>query len=199
MKALYLVPILLMTTIARGQDVTLKLWPQGVPNGKENPNYREVTQMQDGNKPRVSRVTDPELLVYLAPQEIATGAAVVICPGGGYGVLAIDHEGYDIARWLNSMGIAGVILKYRLPSDEIMNDKSIGPLQDVQEAIRTVRRNAVAWNLNPAQIGVMGFSAGGHLAGTASTLYGEQMYTPRDGVSARPDFSILIYGVLSMQ
>jgi acetyl esterase/lipase len=199
MKALYLVPILLMTTIARGQDVTLKLWPQGVPNGKENPNYREVTQMQDGNKPRVSRVTDPELLVYLAPQEIATGAAVVICPGGGYGVLAIDHEGYDIARWLNSMGIAGVILKYRLPSDEIMNDKSIGPLQDVQEAIRTVRRNATEWKLNPDKIGIMGFSAGGHLAGTASTLYRERVYSTKDDVSARPDFSILIYGVLSMQ
>jgi acetyl esterase/lipase len=199
MKATYLVPFLLMTMIARGQDVTVKLWPGVIPGAKENPNYHEVTQMNDRNQPRISRVTDPELLVYFAPREIATGAAVVICPGGGYGVLAIDHEGYDIAKWLNGMGITGVILKYRLPSDEIMTNKSVGPLQDVQEAIRTVRRNAVAWNLNPNRIGVMGFSAGGHLAGTASTLYDDPVYTPRDRVSARPDFSILIYGVLSMQ
>lgn len=185
--------------IAHGQDLTVKLWPNGVPGAKENPNYQEVTQMTEQNKPRVSRVTDPELLVYLAPKEKATGAAVVICPGGGYGVLAIDHEGYDVAEWLNGMGITGIILKYRLPSDEIMKDKSIGPLQDVQEAIRTARRNASAWNLNPDRIGVMGFSAGGHLAGTASTMYSEQVYTSRDNVSARPDFSILIYGVLSMQ
>lgn len=199
MKATYLILILLMTTIVQGQDLTLKLWPQGVPGSKDTPSYREVTQMNDRNKPRVSRVTDPELLVYFAPKETATGAAVVICPGGGYGVLAIDHEGYDIAKWLNSMGVAGIILKYRLPSDEIMKDKSIGPLQDVQEAIRTVRRNASKWNLKSDKIGVMGFSAGGHLAGTASTLYREQVYTPQDNTSARPDFSILIYGVLSMQ
>src|SRR5690606_5298782 len=131
MKATYLILILLLTTIVQGQDLTLKLWPQGVPGSKDTPSYREVTQMNDRNKPRVSRVTDPELLVYFAPKETATGAAVVICPGGGYGVLAIDHEGYDIAKWLNSMGVAGIILKYRLPSDEIMKDKSIGPLQDV--------------------------------------------------------------------
>jgi len=199
MKATYLILILLLTTIVQGQDLTLKLWPQGVPGSKDTPSYREVTQMNDRNKPRVSRVTDPELLVYFAPKETATGAAVVICPGGGYGVLAIDHEGYDIAKWLNSMGVAGIILKYRLPSDEIMKDKSIGPLQDVQEAIRTVRRNASKWNLKSDKIGVMGFSAGGHLAGTASTLYREQVYTPQDNTSARPDFSILIYGVLSMQ
>nr|PZN51147.1 MAG: alpha/beta hydrolase [Bacteroidota bacterium] len=199
MKAIYLLLIVLMTNIVHGQDLTLKLWPEGIPGSKKSPNYSEVTQFTDQNKPRVSRVTDPELLVYFAPKETATGAAVVICPGGGYGVLAIDHEGYDIAKWLNSMGIAGIILKYRLPSDEIMNDKSIGPLQDVQEAIRTVRRNAAQWSLSPNKIGVMGFSAGGHLAGTASTLYREKVYTPKDDVSARPDFSILIYGVLSMQ
>lgn len=199
MKIVSLVSFLLMTITAQGQDLTVKLWPGGVPGAKTSPNYQETTRMDGGTRPRVSRVTDPELLVYLAPKEKATGAAVVICPGGGYGVLAIDHEGYDIAKWFNEMGITGIILKYRLPSDEIMDDKTVGPLQDVQEAIRTVRRNAFAWNLNPERIGVMGFSAGGHLAGTASTLYGEGVYTPGDKVSARPDFSILIYGVLSMQ
>lgn len=199
MKTTYLVSFLLMTMIAHGQAITVKLWPEGVPGAKQSPGYHEVTQMNERNRPRISRVTDPELLVYLAPKEKATGASVVICPGGGYGVLAIDHEGYDIAKWLNDMGIAGIILKYRLPADEIMNDKTVGPLQDVQEAIRTVRRKAGDWNLKTDAIGVMGFSAGGHLAGTASTLYGEHVYSSRDGVSARPDFSILIYGVLSMQ
>src|SRR5690606_40943268 len=97
------------------------------------------------------------------------------------------------------MVITSNILQHRMPSNDIMNDNTVGPLQDVQEAIRTVRRNASAWNLNPERIGVMGYSAGGHLAGTASTLYGEGVYTPGDKVSARPDFSILIYGVLSMQ
>lgn len=191
--------MLLAVTSAAAQDMTVKLWPEGIPGAKQNPSYKEETLMNDQNKPRVWKVTDPELLVYLPPKEKATGAAVVICPGGGYGILAIDHEGYDIAQWFNEMGVAGIILKYRLPSDEIMEDKSVGPLQDVQEAIRTVRRRAAEWGLRPDKIGIIGFSAGGHLAGTASTMYGERVYTPTDNTSARPDFSILIYGVLSMQ
>ncbi|HLT71295.1 MAG TPA: alpha/beta hydrolase [Cyclobacteriaceae bacterium] len=179
--------------------MTVKLWPEGIPGAKKSDTYHEEIVMNDRDLPRVSKVTDPELLVYLPPKEKATGAAVVICPGGGYGILAIDHEGYDIAKWLNEMGIAGIILKYRLPSDEIMEDRSVGPLQDAQEAIRTVRRKAAEWSLSPDKIGVMGFSAGGHLAGTASTMYAERVYTSKDNISARPDFSLLIYGVLSMQ
>lgn len=197
-KTLILLLIFAFTS-ATAQDMTVKLWPEKIPGAKKSATYHEETIMNDRSLPRVAKVTDPELLVYLAPREKATGAAVVICPGGGYGILAIDHEGYDIAKWLNEMGVSGIILKYRLPSDEIMEDKSVGPLQDVQEAIRTVRRRAGEWNLNPHKIGVMGFSAGGHLAGTASTMYAEQVYTSKDDVSARPDFSLLIYGVLSMQ
>ena len=200
MKSKSLILLLVFTiTTATAQDMTVKLWPEGIPGAKKSDAYHEETVMNDRNQPRISKVTDPELLVYLPPREKATGVAVVICPGGGYGILAIDHEGYDIAKWLNEMGIAGVILKYRLPSDEIMEDKSVGPLQDVQEAIRTVRRRAGEWGLNPDKIGVMGFSAGGHLAGTASTMYAERVYTPKGNISARPDFSLLIYGVLSMQ
>jgi len=180
------------------KPMTIKVWPHGVPGAVASSTYKEETYYDNG-KPRVTRVTDPEILVYLPAKEKANGTAVVICPGGGYGVLAIDHEGYDIARWFTDMGVAGIILTYRLPSDEIMKDKNIGPLQDVQEAIRIVRRNSKAWNVNPGKIGVMGFSAGGHLAGTASTLYGDKVSETRDEVSARPDFSILIYGVLSMQ
>jgi len=123
----------------------------------------------------------------------------VICPGGGYTRLAIDHEGVDVARWLNGMGMVGVVLTYRLPSDAIMKDKSIGPLQDVQEAIRIVRRRALEWSIDPNRVGIMGFSAGGHLAGSASTLYRRRPYDHVDTTSARPNFSILIYGVLSMR
>jgi acetyl esterase/lipase len=125
--------------------------------------------------------------------------AVIICPGGGYTRLAIGHEGHDVAKWFNQSGVVGIVLKYRLPSDQIMKNKSVGPLQDAQEAIRIVRRRAKEWNIDPNKIGIMGFSAGGHLAGSVSTLYGYHTYEPTDTVSARPDFSCLIYGVLSMR
>lgn len=185
--------------ISHAQNLTLKVWPDGVPGAKENSKYVEKDVGEWG--PRIAYVKDPELLVYLPEKDKATGTAVVICPGGGYGRLAIDHEGYNIAKWLNTYGIAGIVLKYRLPSDEIMKDKTIGPLQDVQEAIRIVRRkaNAGEWNIQSDKIGVMGFSAGGHLAGTASTMYNEVVYKPEDATSARPDFSVIVYGVLSMQ
>lgn len=198
MRGLLLLLLMSFAVYTSAQTYTLPVWPVSVPGAKTSAGYTEET-IYDQGKPRVSRVTQPQLLVYLPPKEKATGAAVVICPGGGYGRLAIDHEGYDIARWLNDLGIAGIVLKYRLPSDLIMSDKTIGPLQDVQEAIRVVRRNARDWNIRPNLVGVMGFSAGGHLAATASTLYQEQVYPVTDGVSARPDFSILIYGVISMQ
>src|SRR5699024_7568242 len=126
------------------------------------------------------------------------GMAIVICPGGGYSGLAIDHEGAKVAEWFNSLGITAFVLKYRLPSDEIMSNKNIGPLQDVQEAIRIVRRGAGKWKIDPKKIGIMGFTAGGHLASTASTHYQEKVYEPKDDTSARPDFSLLIYPVISM-
>ncbi|RPI25069.1 MAG: alpha/beta hydrolase [Acidobacteria bacterium] len=191
--------LMLVTLCANAQTTTIKVWPDGPPGAKLDPNYREETRMDQAGKPRVVRVTDPTLLVYLPPAEKANGSAVVVCPGGGYGVLAIDHEGYDIAAWLNEMGTAGIILKYRLPSDAIMQDKSVGPLQDAQEAIRIVRRRAAEWKLDPNRIGIMGFSAGGHLASTASTHFSEAVYTPTDATSARPDFSILLYPVISLQ
>ena len=123
---------------------------------------------------------------------------VVDCPGGAYYFLAMGHEGKDIANWLNDNGIACIVLKYRIPNDTIMINKSIGPLQDVQEAIRLVRRKSKEWGINPNKIGVMGFSAGGHLASTASTHFNEIVYEC-DSTSARPDFSILIYPVISMK
>ena len=196
---LTLLPLVSTVASPAAESFKVKLWPAEPPGSRASDTYRESIQLgvNDVASPRISKVTDPSLEVFLAPNEKTTGTAVVICPGGGYGVLAYGHEGIQVAHWFNDIGITGVVLKYRLPSDAIMQDKSIGPLQDVQEAIRTVRRRAAEWGLSPSKIGVMGFSAGGHLAGTASTMYAEIVYEPADATSARPDFSILVYGVLS--
>lgn len=179
------------------QPVNMRIWPEGVPGAKKSADYVEKKLDSNDGIVRIEKVTEPEIIVYLPEKAKANGKAVLIIPGGGYGIIAIDHEGYAIAKWLNENGIAGIVLKYRLPSDIIMTDKSIGPLQDAQEALRIIRRNAVQWNIHPDRIGVMGFSAGGHLASTLSTQYGEQVYKVKDGISARPDFSILIYPVIT--
>lgn len=147
---------------------------------------------------RVSSVQYPTMQVYLPPKEKATGTAVVICPGGGYRILAIDHEGYQIAEWLNSLGVAAFVLKYRLPDDRIMKDKATGPLQDAQQAIRLVRQNAKEWGIDANKIGIMGFSAGGHLASTALTHFDQVAGGIKDETSCKPDFGILIYPVISM-
>jgi acetyl esterase/lipase len=179
------------------QNPVLKIWPDGIPGSIKNDSYSEKVTLTNGMPSRYEKVTDPTISVFLPPADKATGSAVLICPGGGYGVLAFDHEGFAIARWLNDNGIAGIILKYRLPSDMIMKDKSIGPLQDAQEAMRIIRRNASEWKIDPYKIGVIGFSAGGHLASTLSTHYAEIVYDVSDTTSARPDFSLLIYPVIS--
>jgi acetyl esterase/lipase len=186
-----------LTTNSFSQNPVLKVWPKGVPGSIRNDTYSEKVTESNGIPSRYEKVTDPSLTVFLPSAGKATGTAVLICPGGGYGGLAFDHEGYAIARWLNDNGIAGIILKYRLPSDLIMKDKSAGPLQDAQEALRIIRRNKEHWKIDPNKIGVIGFSAGGHLASTLSTHYSEKVYENSDTTSARPDFSLLIYPVIS--
>lgn len=180
------------------QNETLNLWPNEIPNAKVNDGYKEVQKIKEGQVIRVSKVTIPTLSVFLPDEDKSNGTAVVICPGGGYSHLAIDKEGFKVAKWLNTLGITAFVLKYRLPSDLIMEDKTIGPLQDAQEALRTIRRNAEKWKINPKKIGIMGFSAGGHLASTLSTHYNDEVYS-HDTISAKPDFSILIYPVISME
>lgn len=181
------------------QNQEISLW-QNIPEAIKSTDYKEeITKDEEGVIRGLSKVSQPTLTVFLADQSSSNGTAVIICPGGGYLHLAINKEGYKIAKWFNSFGISAFVLKYRLPSDLIMSNKSIGPLQDAQEAIRMVRRNASKWHLDPNKIGIMGFSAGGHLAATASTQYAEKVYDSKDEVSARPDFSILIYPVISMQ
>jgi acetyl esterase/lipase len=189
--------LLLMTVLLSGQSFVLPLWEGTAPGAIEDMTYEE--SMKPGEPWRIQQVSVPTLSVYLPDSSGTAGPAIVICPGGGYTVLAFDHEGFEVAEWLASRGIAAVILKYRLPDDRIMEDKSIGPLQDVQRAIRVARRRSGEWGIDAHKIGVMGFSAGGHLAATASTLYNEKVYSVSDTVSARPDFSVLVYPVISFR
>ena len=145
----------------------------------------------------IIRVIQPELTIYLPEKSKATGIAVIICPGGGYSGLAIDHEGHAIAKKLQANGIAGFLLKYRLPNAQFVDNKEFVPLQDAQRAIQIVRENAVKWGVNPNKIGIEGNSAGGHLASTAGTHFlKEQIPNPKK-TSLRPDFMILNYPVIS--
>ena len=141
----------------------------------------------------------PELTVYLPAETLASGTAVIVCPGGGYGGLVMDREGHEVARHLNTLGVAAFVLKYRLPDDKHCVDKSIAPLQDAQQAIKTVREQSLVWHVNPDRIGLMGFSAGGHLVTSAGTLFEEAVIPNPKGTSLRPDFVIGVYPVVSMQ
>lgn len=153
-------------------------------------------EQNGGNQFWITSVARPSLAYYPAAEN--SGTAIIICPGGGYAGLTYMFEGTETAKWLSSKGISAFVLKYRLPSDQTMKDRKNGPLQDVQQAIRYVRANAQEYGIDPSKIGVIGFSAGGHLASTASTLYNDEVYKSEYNVSARPDFSILIYPVITL-
>ena len=166
------------------------------------PNSRMTTDEETSSNNGVliiSKVSRPTLTAYLPPKERSSGTAVIICPGGGYGVLAAAHEGSDVAKAFVKQGVAAFVLKYRIPDDATMRNKEIGPLQDAQQAMKTVREHAVEWNINPKRIGIMGFSAGGHLASTAGTHYATSVIENKKGTSLRPDFMLLIYPVISFQ
>lgn len=195
---LVLIFISLSLMSSNAQNLKLKLWPDGVPGAVPNANYKEAVVSPWGTN-CWEKISEPELQVFLPDSAKANGCAVVVCPGGGYCFVSFVNEGLEIAKWLNSNGITAIILKYRLPSDLIMKDKTVGPLQDAQEAVRVVRRNAKTWNIHPEKIGIMGFSAGGHLAASLSTHYTAKVYETKDKVSARPNFSLLIYPVISLK
>ncbi len=180
------------------QEKIINIWPDGIPGSKKNNTYKEEILEKDGWI-RISKVTEPTITLFLPENKKERTPAVLICPGGGYARLAYDHEGHEVAKWLNKHGIAGILLKYRLPSDEIMENKNVGPLQDAQQAMRIIREHAAEWNIDASKVGVMGFSAGGHLAASLTTLYDKHVYDYKSTKSARPDFSILVYGVISMQ
>lgn len=173
----------------------LPLYSGSIPDSK--PSRVQETSVTEGAGVRISNVIQPTLTVYMPAREKAIGTSVIICPGGGYARLAIDYEGYDVARRLNEMGVAAFVLKYRLPNDQSQPDKSIAPLLDAQQALRLVREQAGKYGLNPERIGLMGFSAGGHLAATAGTHFARPVGANPGPASVRPAFLVLLYPVIS--
>lgn len=190
-KAAFLA-VCLLTGLAGFAQQTMPLYPGDVPNALPAPDEEVANASQS-----VVNVSRPTLRVFLPPKEKANGTAVIVCPGGGYATLVMKREGYDVAEALNKLGIAAFVLKYRLPNPKTNKDKSIAPLQDAQQAIRVVRQRAAEWNVTPNRIGIMGFSAGGHLASTAGTHFAKASIDNPDGVSLRPDFMLLVYPVIS--
>ena len=169
----------LTTSVSAAEPLRLSIWPDEAPLG-------------EGKSEKVK----VPITVHLPEASKATGAAMVICPGGGYGGRVVEGEGHGIARWLNAHGIAGVVLEYRLPAGNYHR-----PLLDVQRAIRVVRSHAAEWKLDPRRIGIVGFSAGGHLASTAGTHFdggNEKSADPIERLSCRPDFMVLVYPVITM-
>jgi acetyl esterase/lipase len=174
---------------------TIPLYPGEVPNSKPAPDV-ERTEVNNGVT-IIHAITKPTLTIHLAEKTKANGTAVIIFPGGGYWVNAIEHEGHAVARQFNEQGIAAFVVKYRIPNDATMPNRERGPWQDAQQAIKVVRARASEWNINPKRVGVMGFSAGGHLAATVSTHHAEAVIPNPEKVNLRPDFSIFIYPVIS--
>jgi len=171
-----------------GQVVTV--WPKGAMPGKAIPGPERALPARGDNVLRLTDIAEPSFTVYAAAKAAQPTPAVIICPGGGYGILAYDKEGTEVAAWLNSLGITGVVLKYRVPNNQD------GAFQDLQRTLRLVRQRAAEWNVARDRVGVIGFSAGGHLAARASTFAGPATY-PRldeaDDQPVRPDFALLVY------
>lgn len=195
-KIFFTLIIIYIQGLAQVQEI--RLWPDKIPGAIADTSVREHIVLTETGSERIYEVTDPTLTFYYPEAGKANGAAVIICPGGGYVRLAVPVEGSPVADWLTEHGITAIILKYRLPNGKIMADPSIGPLQDIQEAVRNVRRNAKQRGIDPQRIGVMGSSAGGHVASSAATHFNDIVYEA-DSVSARPDFTILLYPVISMK
>ncbi len=190
----YLLSILFLFSLfsLKAQDITLKVWPDGAPNHN---GMNEPEEKFEGV--RVRNVSEAEMYVYLPEMEKNTGAAVVICPGGGYWIEAMDHEGFEMAEWLRDKGVAGIVLKYRLPygHHEI-------PSGDARQALRIVRKNAAEWGINPDKIGIAGSSAGGHLAATVGTRFdsgSSEGSNAFSAISSRPDFMLLLYPVITFR
>ena len=177
---------------------TISLYEGDIPNSKPYPT-KEKWEPQDNGDTIVRLISQPTLTIFLPEKEKATGASVIICPGGGYWVASIVKEGFAVARQFNEYGVAAFVLKYRMPNDSSMVNKSIAPLQDAQRAIQLVRMHAAEWNVDEKKVGIMGFSAGGHLASTAATHFQHNYLENGSTINLRPDFAIFIYPVISFQ
>ncbi|CAZ97321.1 alpha/beta hydrolase [Zobellia galactanivorans] len=198
MKKITLFIVLAMSVNAFSQDAIIPLWPKDKTPNAVASDEKEVHERKDIL--RISKVQEPTIEVYLPSKKNATGQAMLIFPGGGYHILAYDWEGTDVAKFLNSKGIAGIVVKYRLPSSVSQTKQEDVPLIDAQRALRLVRSKAETFHIDPNKIGAMGFSAGGHLASTLGTHFEEKVYAPIDAIdalSARPDFLALCYPVIT--
>jgi acetyl esterase/lipase len=189
---------LTLTTLdyASAQPASIKLWPKGAP-GSEGISAPETIRLSPEGEHIVSNVQEPSITPYLPHPDVATGAAVIVAPGGGHSEIWIDHEGYAVAEWLSSHGVAAFVLKYRLAREKGSKYTVEGTeLGDMQRAIRTVRSRSAEWGIDPRRVGVMGFSAGGELAALASTHYDDGLPSATDPVerlSSKPDFQALLY------
>jgi acetyl esterase/lipase len=186
----------LIYSLAAAQQQAVTLWPQGAPGSVAKPTP-EVVRLSPEGEHIVSNIQQPSIIPYLPPAGMATGAAVIVAPGGGHRELWMDHEGYAVAEFLSSHGVAAFVLKYRLAKEANSTYTVEGTeLDDMHRAIRTVRSRSKEWGVDPTRIGVMGFSAGGELAALASTRYDNGLPSSQDPVerySAKPDFQALIY------
>jgi acetyl esterase/lipase len=178
----------------------VNVWPGKVPGETGQVGKEKFLEQKSRDRPvkLLTNVSTPTLTIYRPARDKGTGASVLICPGGGYHILAWDLEGEEVAAWLNSIGVTGIILKYRVPRrpDQPKDKPPLGPLQDAQRALSLVRSKAGQWQLDPKRIGILGFSAGGHLAASASTNFDRRAYPAMDEVdrvSCRPDFTVLVY------
>jgi acetyl esterase/lipase len=184
---------------AAAQEINLPLWPSG-----KVPNYQktEEKEIRDTSETiHIRLVQSPDITVYMPSKRNATGQAVIICPGGGYVNLSYSWEGTDVAKLLNAKGITAIVLKYRLPNSKSNIVSHLSPLLDAKRAIRMARYYAAKWNINKNKVGIMGFSAGGHLAATLGTHFDEGDINSKDSIeqfSSRPDFMVLVYPVISM-
>lgn len=175
------------------------VYSQYKPLYKKIPNYIDAPDQETSATDRVLRILKVSIpgYAFFSAGEEGVKPCVIICPGGGYKILAASHEGTEVAKYFNSIGMHALVLKYRIPSDENQPDKKYAPLQDAQRAIQLVREHAKQWHVNPAKVGIMGFSAGGHLASTLAVHYGDAKIKKKYKISFRPDFQILAYPVIS--
>ena len=200
-----LILVLLLATFggsySKGENIVIPLWPNGAPGPKLNVGPETNTTTPKDNEPagrpviRLTNVTTPTLTVYQPPEGKHSGAAVIVFPGGGYRILASDLEGTEVCQWLNSIGVTALLVKYRVPEAPGI-PRYQAPLQDAQRAVGIVRSHASEWKIDPQRIGVIGFSAGGHLSATLLQHFAERTYPyvdAADDISCRPDFAVLVY------
>ena len=190
-----LIFFIFLVKFSNAQQV-IPLYSGKIPNSKISINEEQITA--NALVDTVTRnVSIPTLTIFLPLKNLSKGSAVIICPGGGYGGLLTKREGTDVARAFAKLGVAAFVLKYRLPDDRIMEDKSIGPLQDALQALKMVHQNAGKWSIDTSKIGIMGFSAGGHLASSAGTHFDARIIENSENIDLRPDFMVLVNPVIS--